>query len=263
MKKSDSNQPSLATARILGQAPRTLCGLIPVYNNPMTLARVVDELRSYIPHILIIDDGSNDDTGKIVDQLAAANPEHIHVKHHTKNEGKGAAMQTGLAFAEALGFDDAIQVDADCQHDLQDIPRFIQKSQRSPGAMVLGAPIFDDSIPAIRKYGRKITVLMVFLEAGTRGLPDAMCGYRLYPVKETNRLGRMNARMGYDPEVMIRAIWAGIPYEQVPTHVRYLRPEEGGVSHFRMVRDNIQNIWVHSRLLLQAPIRIALRSLRG
>lgn len=241
---------------------RKLCGLIPVYNNPMTIAVVVHELQKYIDNIVIVDDGSDDETAEIVDHLYAGDPDHIHVKHHHTNMGKGAAMQTGLEFAEALGFDDALQVDADGQHNLQDVPQFIALHQQFPAAMIMGAPIFDDTIPAVRKYGRKITELMVMLEAGATGLPDAMCGFRLYPVKETNQLGSMNARMGYDPQVMIHAIWAGIPIKTVPTRVRYLTPEEGGVSHFRMVRDNVQNVWVHTRLILQAPFRWLLRGLR-
>ena len=217
------------------------------------------EFQQHIEDVIIIDDGSDAETAQIVDALAAADPKHIHIKHHSANLGKGAAVQTGLKFAEALGFDDALQVDADSQHNLDDVPQFIRLSKQSPGAMIMGAPIFDESIPAVRKYGRKITQLMIFLEAGARNLPDAMCGFRIYPVKETNKLGTMNSRMGYDPEVMIHAIWAGMSLEIVPTKVRYLSPEEGGVSHFRMVRDNLLNIWVHSRLLLQAPVRQLIR----
>lgn len=241
---------------------RIVCGLIPVYNNPMTIARVVKLLQNYIKDIVIIDDGSDDETAQIVDQLAKENPGHIHVRHHHVNQGKGAAMQTGLLLAQELGFDDALQIDADGQHNIADVPKFIELGQQTTGAMIMGAPIFDDSIPAIRKYGRKLTALMIMLESGVRNLPDGMCGFRLYPVRETNQLGTMSARMGYDPEVMIHAIWAGIPIRTVPTKVRYLTPEEGGVSHFRMVRDNILNIWVHTRLLLQAPFRILMRLMR-
>lgn len=241
---------------------RVICGLIPVYNNPMTIARVVKELQEYINDIVIVDDGSSDETALIVDQLNKENPERIHVKHHRVNRGKGAAMQTGLKLAQELGFDDALQVDADGQHTLADVPKFIALGQQNPGAMIMGEPIFDDTIPAIRKYGRKLTALMIMLESGALNMPDGMCGFRLYPVRETNQLGTMNARMGYDPEVMIYAIWAGIPIKTVATKVRYLSSEEGGVSHFRMVGDNIQNVWVHTRLLLQAPFRLLLRLLR-
>ena len=231
-----------------------ICGLIPVYNNHMTIEAVVNLCRQYIDALIIVDDGSNDGTELIVAKLAANNPQ-IYVRHHTHNQGKGAAVQTGLKLAKDLGYDHALQVDADGQHNLDDIPGFLQARQKSPEAMIMGAPVFDESIPMIRKYGRKLTHLMIALEAGTTGLPDAMCGFRLYPVKPILKLGSMSSRMSFDPEVMIRAHWAGIPIKTITTKVRYLSAEEGGVSHFKMVHDNALHVWTHSRLLLQAPYR--------
>ena len=237
------------------------CGLIPVYNNPMTIEAVVNRFTRFIDNLIIIDDGSTDGTQAIVDDLAAANPQ-IHVRHHTHNRGKGAAVQTGLKLAKELGYDDVLQVDADGQHDLQDIPMFLQARQSYPDAMIMGAPVFDESIPAVRKYGRKLTHLMIALEAGTTRLPDAMCGFRLYPVTPILSLGSMSSRMSFDPEVMIRAHWAGIAIKTIPTQVRYLSTEEGGVSHFRMVHDNVLHVMTHTRLLLQAPFRWAAGWLR-
>ena len=222
---------------------RKLCGLIPVYNNPITIAQVVNRLRESINDVIIIDDGSDAETAGIVNQLAADHPGNVYVRHHPVNRGKGAAVQTGLRLAQELGFDDALQVDADGQHNLDDIPAFIEQNKQFPGAMIMGAPVFDHSIPLIRKYGRKLTHLMIALEAGSNQLPDAMCGFRLYPVKAINQLGSLSARMSFDPQVMIRAHWAGISIKTVPTKVRYLRPEEGGVSHFRMVHDNLFDIF--------------------
>ena len=69
-------------------------------------------------------------------------------------------------------------------------------------------------------------------------------------------LGAMSTRMSFDPEAVVRAVWANIPIARVPTKVIYLQPEEGGVSHFRMVRDNLLNVVTHAVLLIQAPWRI-------
>ena len=233
---------------------RAICGLIPVYNNPMTIERVVNLLRTYIDEVILIDDGSDDGTQLIIDEMAARYPQ-IHVQHHAQNQGKGAAVQTGLKLAKELGYDDVLQIDADGQHNLEDVPKFLQARQEHPGAMIMGAPIFDESIPAIRKYGRKLTHLMIALEAGSTHLPDAMCGFRLYPVKPILTLGSMSSRMSFDPEVMIRAHWAGVPIKTVATKVRYLSAAEGGVSHFKMVHDNVLHVITHTRLLLQAPLR--------
>ncbi|VAW77145.1 FIG143263: Glycosyl transferase [hydrothermal vent metagenome] len=240
-----------------------LCGLIPVYNNHMTIERVARDLLQQLQQITIVDDGSDDGTEIIIDRLAAEQPERVSVEHLPVNRGKGAAVQAGLRAIEARGCDHALQVDADGQHDLGDIPRFLQTLKENPGSMIMGAPVFDHSIPAVRKYGRKLTHLMIALEAGSTRLPDAMCGFRIYPVAAIRKLGAMGSRMCFDPEVMIRAHWAGIPIVTVSTQVRYLSAEEGGVSHFRMVHDNLLHVWTHSRLLLQAPLRWWLRGLRA
>ncbi len=236
-----------------------LCGLIPVYNNHMTIERVALGLQQYIGQIIIVNDGSSDGTASIVEALAATDPQHIYLQHLVTNRGKGAAVQTGLKLAYEKGFTHALQIDADGQHNLEDIPRFIEAMRANPNGMILGAPVFDESIPAIRKYGRKLTQLMIGLEAGTFRLPDAMCGFRIYPVPAIHALGPMGSRMCFDPEVMIRAHWAGIPITTVATRVRYPSPDEGGISHFRLLHDNLLHVWTHTRLLLQAPVRWLLR----
>jgi polyprenyl-phospho-N-acetylgalactosaminyl synthase len=236
-----------------------VCGLIPVYNNRMTLEGVVSGVLRHLDRVIIVDDGSDDGSGALAERMAADRPGCIHVQHHARNRGKGAAVQTGLRLAQSLGCSHALQIDADGQHDLEDIPHFIEAMQAAPDSLILGAPVFGDDIPALRKYGRQLTRLVVAIEAGSLKMPDAMCGFRLYPVAPVCRLGRLASRMCFDPEVMIRAYWAGIPIATLPTRVRYLTAEEGGVSHFRMVHDNVLNVWMHTRLLVQAPLRWLLR----
>lgn len=231
-----------------------VCGLIPVYNNHQTIEQVAHDVSRQLDALVIVDDGSDDATEQIVERLATTDS-RIHVMHLSENQGKGAAVQAGLHRIAELGYHYALQVDADGQHDLADIPLFLNAREQNPGAMILGAPVFDESIPAIRKYGRKLTQWMIALEAGTNCLPDAMCGFRLYPVAKICALGPLGKRMNFDPEVMIRGYWAGIPVVSVPTRVRYLTAEQGGVSHFHMVQDNLLHIWTHSRLILQAPFR--------
>jgi glycosyltransferase involved in cell wall biosynthesis len=233
-----------------------ICGLVPVYNNPMTIAGVVQALLDTLNFVIVVNDGSTDGTEAIVEELKLQFPERIDVLHHAENRGKGAAVQSGLHCADTMGYSHAIQVDADGQHNLDDLAKFLQEIKAHPKALLLGAPVFDDHIPAIRKHGRKLTQAMIALEMGTWDVPDAMCGFRAYPVAAICRLGRMDPRMSFDPEVMIRAHWAGIPLKRIPTKVRYLSPEEGGISHFRMINDNVRHTWVHIRLLLQAPFRL-------
>ena len=253
---------SKGNLQLAAPGTETVCALVPVYNNPKTIGKVVAGLQRHIKHIIIADDGSHVETRAIIDQLAAHDPAHIHVLHLPVNRGKGTAVKAGLQRALDLGFNHALQVDADGQHDLGDIPRFLEHMRTTPDALILGAPQFGADIPAIRKYGRKLTTLMIAIEAGTLTLPDAMCGFRLYPVAATCALHTLCARMCFDPEIMIRAYWAGIPVRTVPTRVRYLSAEEGGVSHFRGVHDNVLNVGLHTCLVLQAPLRWLLRYIK-
>ncbi|MDX8397505.1 MAG: glycosyltransferase family 2 protein [Mariprofundaceae bacterium] len=236
-----------------------ICGLVPVYNNQMTIAGVIEALLEQLDYVVVVDDGSCDGSESIVDALKAIHPKRLDIVHHHENSGKGAAVQSGLQRANVLNFTHALQVDADGQHDLRDVPKFLESIGSNPDAMLLGAPIFDDDIPAVRKYGRKLTQAMIALEMGFWDVPDAMCGFRTYPVAAVCKLGRMDPRMSFDPEVMIRAHWAGIALQRIPTRVRYLSPEEGGISHFRMINDNVRHTWVHTRLLLQAPYRLCMK----
>jgi len=238
-----------------------ICGVVPVYNNHMTIAKVVRALLEQLGFVIMVDDGSNDGTEKIVEELKLAFPDSVETLHHTENQGKGAAVQSGLHRANAMGFTHAIQVDADGQHNLGDLPKFLQGIANHPGALLLGAPIFDGDIPAIRKHGRKLTQAMIALEMGFWDVPDAMCGFRAYPVAAICKLGKMDPRMSFDPEVMIRAHWAGLPLQRIPTRVRYLAPEEGGISHFKMFGDNVWHTWAHIRLILQAPFRLLYRAI--
>ena len=239
-----------------------ICGVVPVYNNHMTIANVVRALLEQLDFVIVVDDGSSDGTETIVENLKQELPDKIEVFHHSENQGKGAAVQSGLHRANAMGFTHAVQVDADGQHDLEDLPKFLQGIKDYPRALLLGAPIFDGDIPAIRKHGRKLTQAMIALEMGFWDVPDAMCGFRAYPVAAICKLGKMDPRMSFDPEVMIRAHWAGVPLQRIPTRVRYLGPEEGGISHFKMVNDNVRHTWAHIRLILQAPFRLLLRAMR-
>lgn len=237
----------------------SVCGLVPVYDNPITLPKVVAALRETVGHVIIIDDGSNKETRQLVDSLSSKDAAHIHVQHLAHNSGKGAAVKIGLQKALRLGFSHALQVDADGQHDLSDIPNFLASMRNRPNALILGSPVFGHDAPVIRRYGRKMTTLMAALEAGTRLLPDTMCGFRIYPVSATVAIGTFCSRMCFDPEIVIRSHWAGIPIERVTTQVRYLPQEEGGVSHFRLLHDNLLHIGLHVCLLLQAPFRWIMR----
>lgn len=225
------------------------CALIPTYNNPRTVREVVLRVREHLPEVVVIDDGSADEGRRAVEGLAAEGLAHTH--RRASNGGKGAAVKTGFQVAHALGYTHALQVDADGQHDLADIPKMLTAARERPEALILGAPIYDASAPKGRLVARKITLFWTNFEAGRGVIADPMCGFRVYPLAAALQVGRTGDRMDFDIEVAVKIAWLGVPVINVPTKVRYLTASEGGVSHFRMFEDNLRISWLHTRLSFQ------------
>lgn len=154
--------------------------------------------------------------------------------------------------AQEAGFTHALTMDADGQHPASHIAAFMARSGDSPDAMVLGRPIFDASAPAIRVGGRKISNWWVRLEAPRAGIDDVLFGFRVYPIAPLLHVmarTRWMRRFDFDTEAVVRLAWQGVPAINLDAPVRYLSPEEGGVSHFKYGRDNLLLIFMHLRLL--------------
>lgn len=222
------------------------CAVIPTYNNPMTIALVFEQVRRFVETVIVVNDGSASAGKKAVEALVER--EGIVVIHRVENGGKGAAVKDGLRRAHELGFSHALQVDADNQHDLTRIEELLDESRRHPDALILAYPEFDDSVPKSRLHARKITIFWTTLETFGRSIIDPMCGFRVYPISETLRALPKSNYMDFDPEVAVRLVWNGVPVVNVPTRVRYLAADEGGVSNFHVVYDNLRISWMHTRL---------------
>lgn len=225
------------------------CILIPTYDNPATIRSVVMRVREHVRDVVVVDDGSGPAGRRACEELAQEGL--AHVVHRAKNGGKGAAVKTGFAEAHRLGYTHALQVDADGQHDLDDVPHFLDVARAHPEALVLGAPRFDESAPKARQIGRRITIFWVNFETGGRVIEDPMCGFRVYPLAEATALSVRADMMDFDPEVAVRLVWRGVPVINLPTKVRYVPREQGGVSHFRLFKDNFLISWMHTRLCLE------------
>ncbi|MFV8753904.1 glycosyltransferase family 2 protein [Nannocystaceae bacterium ST9] len=231
------------------------CAVIPTYDNPTTLRAVVEVVRVHLP-VIVVDDGSGPAGRAAVDELGAEGLAHVH--HRERNGGKGAAVTTGFELAQRLGYTHALQVDADGQHELADLPAFLAASRERPEALILGAPIYDASAPKGRLIGRQITRFWTNLETYGRVIDDPMCGFRVYPLAAACVIApRCGPRMDFDIEVAVRLVWHGLPVVNLPTRVRY---PEGGVSHFHMVRDNARISWMHSKLVVASWARLARRA---
>lgn len=231
------------------------CVLIPCYNHGAMMPAVLSRLAPFDLPCLVVDDGSEESTRRALAHLAEQYP-HVTLLRLAKNSGKGAAVMAGLQACAERGFTHAIQVDADGQHAIEDIPRFLALAQRHPDALISGQPVYDDSIPRARLYGRWITHVWVWIETLSLQLKDSMCGFRVYPIAPTMQLAARTPpgkRMDFDTEVMVRLYWQGNPSYFLPTRVTY--PPDG-VSHFDALKDNVRISLMHTRLFLGMLPRI-------
>lgn len=236
------------------------CALIPIYNHGATVAATVHALRAHGLPVVIVDDGSDASTREVLDALAAE-VEALHLLRLPTNQGKGRALSAGMLAAHAAGYTHALQIDADGQHEVGDVPRFLAEARARPDALVCGCPLYDASVPRARLYGRYVTHAFVWLETLSLAIRDSMCGFRVYPLAATCaeiERAPLPARMDFDTEVAVRLVWRGLPVRNLATRVTY--PEDG-ISHFRMVRDNLRISAMHTRLLL-GMLRRAPRLLR-
>ncbi|MCC6641526.1 MAG: glycosyltransferase family 2 protein [Deltaproteobacteria bacterium] len=230
------------------------CVAIPIFDHGATIASVVEALAPLGLPCLIVDDGSSRPTQE---RLAELTRQHVWVRmeRHEHNRGRGAALRTAYRRAHSEGFSHVVQLDADGQHDARDVPRFLEAAQRDPRALVLGEPIFDRSAPAIRLYGRELSKAIVRLQTLSGAVHDPLCGFRCIPLRPTVALldaTRFGSRMEFDPELVVRLVRAGVPVVNVPTAVDY---PLGGISHFRMVEDNVRIAWAYTRLAADLVLR--------
>jgi glycosyltransferase involved in cell wall biosynthesis len=241
-----------------GAPSRSHLVVIPSYNPGPQVYATVRAARAAWSPVWVVVDGSDDGTRDGLQAMARADP-GLRVLVLEQNSGKGAAVLHALRHAADAGFSHVLTMDADGQHPAASIPEFMQASQRAPEAMVLGVPQFDASAPALRVKGRRISNWWANLETLWCGIQDSLFGFRVYPVRallEVMQAGRWMRRFDFDPEAAVRLAWRGVPPLNVAAPVRYLRPEEGGVSHFRYWRDNVLLTWMHFRLMLGLLARL-------
>lgn len=231
------------------------CFVIPVYNHPHYIAALVEHLDQFQMPIILVNDGSDAACTALLHDIAAQHP-WVELVEHSHNQGKGQAVITGLRHAHKLGFSHALQLDSDGQHDWQDVAKFLQISQQNPDAMVIGQPIFDESVPKKRLYGRYATHIWVWINSLSFEIKDSMCGFRVYPLDSTVQVldsAKFQPRMGFDSEILVRLKWADVPFINVPTKVIY---PENGISHFNLWRDNLGMSQAHLRLFGGMLVRL-------
>jgi glycosyltransferase involved in cell wall biosynthesis len=236
--------------------------LVPIYDHGRSIGAVIEGLAASGLPCLVVDDGSGPATREALENVEKRHP-FVRVLRRPSNGGKGAALKTGYREALAGGLDGVIQLDADGQHDPADVPRFVRAMKSRPGALVLGVPVFDESVPASRLYARQISRVLVWMACLSRVVPDPLCGYRGIPLGPTLALlDRITTgdRMDFEPELAVRLVWAGVPVVPIPTRVVY--PADG-LSHFSLLRDYPRLAGLYARLALGMLPRSARLLLRA
>lgn len=225
--------------------------IIPCFNHADAFAPVADKLVKFDKHVIVVDDGSTTQQSKKIKDICLKH-KFIYLKNK-KNGGKGAAMLIGFRFAIAQGFTHALQIDADGQHDIRDIPLFFKIATSHPDDLIIGNPVYDESAPRSRLIGRKITKFWVMVETLNKKMPDTMCGFRVYPLKFIEQI--LNTikfkRMGFDIEIIVKAYRKGIDIISVPTKVIY---PKSGISHFNTFHDNFYISLLHTYLCALIPL---------
>jgi len=217
------------------------CVIIPTYNNANTLQRVLEGVRRYTPHVIVVNDGSTDATPHILDRYP-----DLTVINLPRNKGKGNALRTGFREADARGFDYAITIDSDGQHFPDDIPRFVHDIEENGPALLIGDRNMEQAgIPGKSSFGNRFSNFWFRFETGIT-LTDTQSGFRLYPLKRLRDIRLYTTKFELEVEVIVKAAWRGIPIRNVPVRVLYDPSER--VSHFRPFRDftriSILNTWL-------------------
>ena len=222
------------------------CAVIPVYNHEQALAQVVQALRAGGWPCVLVDDGSDPGCARVIEQVVAQTDSHL--LRLPSNQGKGGAVMAGLREAARLGYSHALQVDADGQHDLDNLGDFLADSQAHPQALICGYPRYDASVPKSRLYARYLTHVWVWINSLSLHIRDSMCGFRIYPLTPTLALldaVAIGRRMDFDTDILVRLSWRNQPMRWLPVRVHY--PADG-VSHFRLLQDNLLISKMHARL---------------
>ncbi len=208
-----------------------VCVIIPTYNNSGTLAGVIEDVSKYTHQIIVVNDGSTDNTESIIDSFS-----NLQKVSYATNVGKGWALRQAFKYAMEKGYKYAITIDSDGQHFVKDIPLFINKLETEPDAMIIGSRNMDQaSIPGKSSFGHKFSNFWFKVETGIY-CPDTQSGFRLYPLYLLKGMRFYTWKYEFEIEVIVRAAWKGIKMDSVPVTV-YYAPKETRISHFRPFQD--------------------------
>ena len=208
------------------------CVIIPTYNNQNTLNQVIEDTLGYTSNVIVVNDGSTDNTSRIINDYKNS----IEIITHEVNYGKGRALRNAFTYALSLNYDYAITIDSDGQHFPSDFGLFLEEIEANPGSLVIGARnMTQENVPGKSSFGNKFSNFWFRIETGIQ-LDDTQSGFRLYPIRLMRGIKYLTNRFEFEVEVIVKAAWKGIPVKNVPIKIHY-EPGDKRVSHFRPFQD--------------------------
>ncbi|MEN6332808.1 MAG: DUF2062 domain-containing protein [Phycisphaerales bacterium] len=221
--------------------------VIPVFNQPERLREVAGRCLAVCPRVVIVDDGSDPPVAPLVADLP------VEVLRHEANRGKAAALRTASRRLHAQGATHMITLDADGQHDPEDLPRMMEAVRTHPDSLILGVRDFEQgTVPASSRFGRSFGNFWVRVQTGTK-VRDIQSGFRAYPLAVIERLPCRSGRYAFEVEIVVRALWGGVKVRDVDVRVHYAEPERRS-SHFHKLRDNLRLVVLNTHLTLRSLV---------
>ena len=211
---------------------KELCVVMPTYRNAGTVLDVVRRVLAQDLPLIVVNDGSPDDTDRILKESGLP----MTVLTHPRNRGKGVALRTGLEYARKEGYRYALTIDSDGQHYPEDIPLFLEAVGKHPGALIVGSrDLQAENMPGGNSFANRFSNFWFRLQTA-RNLPDTQTGYRAYPLDRLPGLRLLTARYEAELALLVFSAWKGVELVPVPVRVHYPAAEER-VSSFRPFRD--------------------------
>jgi glycosyltransferase involved in cell wall biosynthesis len=222
----------------MGGADRTnVAALIPAYLEAAHIEAVANRTRAQLDHVMVVDDGSADETA------AEARKAGVEVIRHERNQGKGAAIKTGLRELLARGFRFVLILDGDGQHLPEEIPAFLAEANRCGAAFVVGSRMSDTKkMPWVRKMTNRFMSAQISRLCGQR-VPDSQCGFRMMRNDVIPHMFCESNNYEYETEMLLIASREGFRIASVPVSTIY----GGEQSKIHPLRDTVRFFQLISR----------------
>ncbi|PID71219.1 MAG: glycosyltransferase [Flavobacteriales bacterium] len=227
------------------------CVIIPTYNNEKTLKSVIEGVMYYADNIIVVNDGSTDNTKSILSDF-----EQIKTIHLNKNSGKGKALFAGFKKAVEMGYTHAITLDSDGQHFPDDLPLFIEELHQSKDKNILlvgSRNLQADGMPRKNSFANKFSNFWFWAITG-KELSDTQSGFRLYPLEIIEKIKFYGSKFEFELEALVKTAWGGHTVKNVPIKVFYHPTER--VSHYRPFKDFVRITAMNTYLFTVAVVYI-------